>query len=377
MATPSGAISFEDIRTEFGQQQANNSLNGYYSGGSALGAPLANVPASGAISMSELRIIEKTSGSGNKVNAASGVPNGTHLIFITSGICYSDDSAQGALQVPGSRTGATTVVINHNIAGKGGGGGNGQGVTSDTSNHDASPSGSAGNGASGGPAVVLGSPTHLDNNSNIRAGAGGGGGGSAFGGEHGFASNGITCNSTNLKGIITNTNGNTAFLIGSAGGGASGGNSQINNSADGAAGNAGGGGHATNFSSANRNIYVTGTQCGSNGIYYTGRRVRMIASSNAGTTNSQAGGGSGISSACNGGAGGVDGNAGASTNAAGNLSHPTISDNGNSVSSTSATGSPDGGSGGGAGNAIQGWNSFSITVHGIVSTQGTFTGGIT
>ena len=30
--------------------------------------------------------------------------------------------------------------------------------------------------------------------------AGGGGGGSAFGGEHGFASNGITCNSTNLKG---------------------------------------------------------------------------------------------------------------------------------------------------------------------------------
>ena len=103
----------------------------------------------------------------------------------------------------------------------------------------------------------------------------------------------------------------------------------------------------------------------------------MIASSNAGTTNSQAGGGSGISSACNGGAGGVDGNAGASTNAAGNLSHPTISDNGNSVSSTSATGSPDGGSGGGAGNAIQGWNSFSVTVHGIASTQGTFTGGIT
>ena len=61
MATPSGAISFEDLRTEFGQPQANNSLSNYYSGGPALGAPLANVPASGAASMSALRSIEKTS----------------------------------------------------------------------------------------------------------------------------------------------------------------------------------------------------------------------------------------------------------------------------------------------------------------------------
>ena len=71
MATPSGAISFENIRTEFGQPQANNSLSNYYSGGSALGAPLANVPASGAISMSQLRIIEKTSNSGNQINCST------------------------------------------------------------------------------------------------------------------------------------------------------------------------------------------------------------------------------------------------------------------------------------------------------------------
>jgi len=376
MTTPTGAISFQNLQDEFGGSHPI-SLSEYYSGGSLLGAPLNNVAASGAINMDSLRDVDKRSGSGNQVNVRSGLPNSTSVIFSTSDVCYSNDSAQGALQVPSGASGATTVVINHNIAGKGGGGGNGQGVTSDTSNHDASPSGSAGNGASGGPALVLSSPTFVDNNASIRAGSGGGGGGSAFGGEHGFISNGITCNSTNLKGIITNTNGNTAFLIGSAGGGASGGNSQINNNADGAAGNAGGGGHATNFTSSNRNIYITGTQCSVNGIYYTGRRVRMVASSNAGTTNSAVGGGSGISSACNGGAGGVDGGAGSSTNAAGNLSHPTISDNGNSVSSTSATGSPDGGSGGGAGNALQGWNSFNTTANGISSSAGTYTGGVT
>ena len=201
MATPSGAISFENIRTEFGQPQANNSLSNYYSGGPALGAPLANVPASGAISMSELRIIEKTSNSGNQINAASGVPNGTHLIFFTNGTCHSTSTGTAALYVPGSRTGATTVVVNHTIAGKGGNGGSGQSV-SHGANSNAAGTGSAGNGAGGGAAVSLASPTHLDNNSSILAGGGGGAGGSAFGAPiTGFISNGITCTSTNLKGI--------------------------------------------------------------------------------------------------------------------------------------------------------------------------------
>ena len=180
MATPTGAISFENIRTEFGTSQSNNSLNNYYSGGSALGAPLSNVPSSGQISMSQLRNIEKTSNNGDRVNVASGVPNATSLLFFTNGNCYSNTTGTAALYVPSGRSGATTVTISHSIAGKGGTGGAGQAVTySDSSN--ASGTGSAGDGAVGGPAVKLQSTTHLDNNGTIRAGSGGGGGGSAFG----------------------------------------------------------------------------------------------------------------------------------------------------------------------------------------------------
>ena len=374
MTTPTGAISFANLQSEFGGSNPI-SLSEYYSGGSLLGAPLNNVAASGAINMNSLRNVDKRSGSGNQVNVRSGLPNATSCIFTTSGVCNTNSTGIAALTVPSGATGATTVVINHQVAGKGGNGGGGQAVTNNTSNHDASPSGSAGNGAGGGAALSLSSPTFVDNNSNIRAGSGGGGGGSAFGGEHGFISNGITCTTINLKGIITNTNGNTAFLIGSAGGGGGGGNSNITNSADGSGGGAGGGGHATNFTNGNRNVYVTGTQCTANTSYYTGRRVRMVANSNAGVANGAAGS-SGISSACNGGSGGSDGNAGASTNASGNLSHPAISENGNSVSSTSATGSPDGGSGGGAGIALQGWNNRATSANGISSTQGTYTGGV-
>lgn len=375
MATPSGAISFEDLRNEFGQPQANNSLSNYYSGGTALGAPLANVPASGsAISMSELRIIEKTEGSGNQVNAASGVPNGTHLIFFTNGTCHSTSTGTAALYVPGSRTGATTVVINHQVAGRGGNGGSGQAV-SHSANSNAAGTGSAGNGGGGGTAVSLGSPTHLDNNSNIRAGSGGGGGGSAFGAPiTGYISNGITCTSTNLKGIITNTNGSTRFTIGTGGSGGGGGNSSITNSADGSAGSAGGGGHTTNFANGNRNVTQTGTQCTSNTSYYNNRSVRMVANGNAGSAPS--GGGSGFGGNTNGASGGSDGNAGGNTGAAnGSTNFPTISENGNSVSNLSGVGG-DGGSAGGAGNAIAGWNSYNVTVHGIASTQGTYTGGI-
>ena len=374
MATPSGSISFENIRSEFGQPQANNSLSNYYSGGPALGAPLANVPPNGAISMSQLKIIEKRSASGDRVDAAGGVPNGTHLIFVTSGNCYSNTTGTAALTLPSGRTGASTVVINHQIAGKGGTGGAGQAVSfSDNSN--ASGTGSAGDGAVGGPAVKLQSTTHLDNNSNIRAGSGGGGGGSAFGaGVTSFIDNGITCTTTDLKGIITNTNGSTRFTIGTGGSGGGGGNSNITNSADGGGGNAGGGGHATNFANGNRSATESGTQCTANTSFFNQRSIKMVANGNAGGT--PGGGGSGFGGNTNGASGGSDGNAGGNTGAAnGSISFPTISDNGNTVSTLTGQGG-DGGAAGGAGNAIQGWNSFSQTVHGIASTQGTFTGGI-
>ena len=261
MTTPTGAISFENIRTEFGQPQANNSLSNYYSGGTALGAPLANVPPNGAIQMNQLKNIDYRNGSGDRVNVANGVPNGTSIIFHTSGTCYSTATGTAALYVPGSRTGATTVVVNHNVAGRGGSGAQGQGVTfSDNSN--ASGTGSAGNGENGGTAISLGSPTHLDQNAAVRAGSGGGGGGSAFGAPiTGFISNGITCTSTDLKGVVTNTNGSTRFTIGTGGSGGGGGNSSIDNNADAPGGGAGGGGHTTNFANGNRATTEGGTQC--------------------------------------------------------------------------------------------------------------------
>ena len=310
MATPTGAISFENIRSEFGTSQSNNSLNNYYSGGSALGAPLANVPASGQISMSQLRNIEKTSNNGDRVNVASGVPNGTSLLFFTNGNCYSNTTGTAALYVPSGRTGATTVTISHSIAGKGGTGGAGQAVSySDNSN--ASGTGSAGDGAVGGPAVKLQSNTHLDNNGTIRAGSGGGGGGSAFGAPiTGFISNGITCTTTDLKGIVTNTNGSTRFTIGTGGSGGGGGNSNISNAADGGGGNAGGGGHTTNFANGNRSTTEGGTQCTVNSSYFNNRSVKMVANGNTGGV--PGGGGSGFGGNTNGRDGGSDGNAGAS-----------------------------------------------------------------
>ena len=373
MATPTGAISFENIRTEFGTSQSNNSLNNYYSGGSALGAPLANVPASGQISMSQLRNIEKTSNNGDRVNVASGVPNGTSLLFFTNGNCYSNTTGTAALYVPSGRTGATTVTISHSIAGKGGTGGAGQAVSA-TDNADSAGTGSAGDGAVGGPAVKLQSNTHLDNNGTIRAGSGGGGGGSAFGAPMSSVTNGIACTITDLKGIITTNNGNTNFTIGTGGSGGGGGNSNISNAADGGGGNAGGGGHTTNFANGNRSTTEGGTQCTVNSSYFNNRSVKMVANGNTGGV--PGGGGSGFGGNTNGRDGGSDGNAGASGSAAnGTTNFPTISDNGSSISQLSGVGG-DGGAGGSAGTAIEGWNSHNQTVNGIASSQGTITGGV-
>ena len=113
MTTPTGAISFEDIRTEFGRPQANNEIGEYYSGGNALGAPLANVPSSGAISMSELRNIAKISGGGDRHTISSGYPNATSIIFFTNQECFSNTTSTPALALPTGRTGATSVSYTH------------------------------------------------------------------------------------------------------------------------------------------------------------------------------------------------------------------------------------------------------------------------
>ena len=112
----------------------------------------------------------------------------------------------------------------------------------------------------------------------------------------------------------------------------------------------------------------------SNSSYFNNRSVKMVSNGNGGQVGS--GGGSGFGGNTNGRDGGADGNAGGAGPAAnGSTNFPTISENGNSVSNLSGVGG-DGGAGGSAGNAIAGWNSHSLTVHGIASTQGTFTGGI-
>jgi hypothetical protein len=361
MTTPTGSISFENLRSEFGGPQANNSLNNYYSNGPRLGAPLANVPSSGAINMGELKNIDKRDGNGNQVNIASGVPNSTHVIFTTSGDCYSNSTSTPALTLSGSRTGATTLVISHGVYGKSGSGGNGQPVTF-SDNGNAGPTGSAGNGSSGGTAISLGSPVHVDNNSTVYGGSGGGGGGSAFGANiTGNISNGITCTSSTTKGITTNTNGGTAFTIGTGGSGGGGGN-QANNNADGAGGSAGGGGHTTNFASGNQSVTTTGTQCSANSSYFSGRIVKLV--SNQGNFSNTVG----VS-------GGSNGGSGSSANAtSGNIGFPGVNANGVNVSSLPVSSNGDGSSGGGAGNSFSGFNTYNQTVHGIGSTSG-ITGG--
>jgi hypothetical protein len=360
MTTPTGQISFSDLQSEFGGSNPI-SLSEMYSGGSALGAPLANVPSSGQISISQLKNIDKRDGNGDRINIASGVPNSTHVIFTTSGDCFSTTSATPALTLSGSRTGATTLVINHGVYGKSGNGGAGQPVTfSDNSN--AAPTGSAGNGDAGGTAISLGSPVHVDNNSTVYGGSGGGGGGSAFGANiTGNISNGITCTSSTLKGITTNTNGGTAFTIGTGGAGGGGGN-QANNNADGSTGGAGGGGHTTNFASGNQVVTQTGTQCTSNSSFFSSRIVKVV--SNQGNFSNTTGA-----------SGGSNGGGGSSTNAtSGNIGFPGVNANGVNVSSLPVSANGDGGSGGGAGNSFSGYNTYNQTVHGIGSTSGT-TGG--
>ena len=361
MTTPTGAISFEDIRTEFGQPQANNSLNNYYSGGPALGNPLASVPASGAIALSELRNTAKISGGGDRHNISSGYPNATNLLFTTNADCFSNTTGTAALFLPSGRTGATSIIINHGVYGRSGNGGNGQPV-SHSANSNAAPTGSAGNGGGGGTAFLVQSPAFIDNNSNVYGGSGGGGGGSAYGSNiTGAINNGTTCTSTTFKGITTNTNGSTAFTIGSGGGGGGAG-AQPGNISDGGGGSAGGGGHTTNFANGNVNVTTTGTQCSANGSFFNGRIVRMV--SNQGNFGNTPGG-----------SGGSNGNAGSGRIAtSGTVSFPALNQNGVSISSRGVSANGGASNGGGAGNSFSGYNTYNQTVHGIASTSGTTNG---
>ena len=353
MTTPSGAISFENIRTEFGTPQANNSLSNYYSGGSALGAPLANVPSSGQISMSQLKQIRKLSNNGDRVNISSYVNAAESILYFSNGVHYSNSSSTPALTVPGSRSGATSIIIGHTVNGKGGNGGAGQSVT-DNGVSAPAPNGSAGNGDQGGGAISIGSPTYVDNNSSVYGGGGGGGGGSAYGARTGNITNGITCTTSTLKGITTNTVGSVTFAIGSGGAGGGGGSATAN----GSTGPAGGGGHATNFASGNIAVVTAGTQCSANGSYFSARVVKMV--SNQGNFNNTVGA-----------SGGNVGNGGANQAAtSGNVGFPTLSANGVSVSNDDAEGSPDGSTGGSSGYSYSGYNTYAITVHGIGSDAG-------
>ena len=357
MTTPSGAISFENIRSEFGRPQSNNSLSNYYSGGPALGAPLANVPSSGQISMSQLKSTAKVSANGNQVNIASYVNSGESIVFFSNGTIYSNTTSVAGLRVPSGRTGATSIIIGHTVNGKGGNGGNGQPVT-DNGNSAPAPTGSAGDGSGGGGAISIESSCFVDNNSNVSGGGGGGGGGSSFGGTTANTGNGITCTTTTLKGITTNTNGSTSFMIGT-GGAAGGAGAAISN---GSSGSAGGGGHATNFANGNRSAVSAGTQCTSNSSYFNGRIIKMV--SNQGNFSNTTGG-----------PGGSVGNAGTGRGATtGNVSYPTISDNNNSTSSSPVNGNGDASSGGNSGYSYFGYNTHAITVHGIGSDSGSKSG---
>jgi hypothetical protein len=174
MALPgSGALSLDDIQTEFGGTNPIG-LSEYYSAA-------AGVPASGEISIADFY------GTSARVVIPIAVTNATnYVIYDNRGPTYVAGKSDVTLTISGNigstttataalRTGTfasgdtVTIVNNGSIRAFGGGGGPGGGNPI-----DAVP------GSAGGHAIDLGFPTTVTNNNLIQGGGGGGGGGGVF-----------------------------------------------------------------------------------------------------------------------------------------------------------------------------------------------------
>jgi len=206
MATPTGTISANDIRTEFGASGASNSVSlGNYrisqtvSGLSAL--PLdTGIPQSGAINFGSFRgkklNIVVDCGSGTKINAKSRYDNNTSITYIgnfaskpsstagkkvwihTNGTIGSDEKSTRTYcsLLTGSWDTATDLIIDIGTSGAvygAGGDGGGGGWAYNTS------VGGGGNGSNGTSAlgVSVTNSVIISNRGSIVAGGGGGGGG--------------------------------------------------------------------------------------------------------------------------------------------------------------------------------------------------------
>ena len=179
MTLGTGAVSFDDIRTEFGMSGAISYAD-LYRGGSNVRAKAANnngvnlaasVPTSGEISIANFQGQARgfrytfTSGATNQ-NASTlfGDDYAVNIpkeIVINSGVeLGATSTSEEALEVPAGGAGAITITNNGTLSGAGG----------------------AAGGGTGGDAFEAGVACTLINNGTIRAGGGGGGNGGAGGG---------------------------------------------------------------------------------------------------------------------------------------------------------------------------------------------------
>ena len=190
----SGAISLNDISTEFGGDTPH-SLSEYYRGGTYVGTNNSTVPESGAIDFADfysttaamvLNVSANTSNYNVKTSAvAAGLTDGSGVPIIVNVSAIVTGSGDYAMQT-GDLDNSHDITININS------GGQIDGYTGTT----AGPV--AGTGGAGGDAIYWnsdtgGSPTHIVNlNSGgyLRGGGGGGGGGGQRGGRQGLCDDG-------------------------------------------------------------------------------------------------------------------------------------------------------------------------------------------
>ena len=209
----SGAISLNDIQTEFGGTNPI-SISEYYRGGSFVTDNNTGVPTSGAIDMGDFygstnqfafTISTDTQEADLSTLATAAGWNGTDPLNATvaSGVyLWSDDTAVGGLTIPSSLNGLVTITNNGYIIGRGGNSG----------------------GNDGGPALVNNATgVTLTNASGAYIAGGGGGGLSTSGGGGAGGGDSIGSYGTRLGGAI-----GQAGAVGNGGGnayhGGSGGN---------------------------------------------------------------------------------------------------------------------------------------------------------
>ena len=178
----SGAISLNDIQTEFGGTNPI-SISEYYRGGAFVTGNNTGVPTSGEIALSDFygaaQLFTHTITSNQEeINLATyltaqGWTSGSPIVLtINSGVyIWSDNTSVAALTIPSSLNGLLTVTNNGFIIGKGGNGGSG--------------STAGGNGGDAIANFATGVTWTNASGSYIAGGGGGGGGGTNAGGGGG------------------------------------------------------------------------------------------------------------------------------------------------------------------------------------------------